>query len=101
MRDARELIEVEHVGERDRRRSKLVNENSGPVLGKTEESLERDDISVQYDEKERWRIWRNLLVDQNGICVSQALYLGCLSGERLWPYWYVLMAVGTAGYVLK
>jgi hypothetical protein len=44
MGDARELIEAEHVGERGRRRSKLVNENSG-LGGKTEERLERDDMS--------------------------------------------------------
>jgi hypothetical protein len=30
-RDGRELIGVEHVEERGRRRSKLVNENSGPL----------------------------------------------------------------------
>ena len=43
MGDARDLIE--HVGERGRRRSKLVNEHSG-LVGKTEERLERDDMSI-------------------------------------------------------
>jgi hypothetical protein len=45
MGDARELIEVEHVGQRGRRRSTLVNENSGlegvvRPFGKTEERLQ-------------------------------------------------------------
>ena len=47
MGDARGLIGVEHVGEWGRRKSKLVNENSGLVgvfrpFGKTEESLEAE-----------------------------------------------------------
>jgi hypothetical protein len=59
MEDARKLMGGEHVGERGRRRSKLVNENLSLVgvvrpFGKAEERLrtEGDDISVLAGRKE-------------------------------------------------